>query len=111
MDEVAFSCVVRLAGRRCLRHSADRYESHYGCRSVVMIHRRRNIWPTSDESRSARRAPELETEIVGEVAFSRVVHRAGRQCHRHNNGRYEYHCKEMLVFDRAPSMVVDLACL
>ncbi len=76
-----------------------------------MVHLRNYVWPTSDESQSARRVQEPEMEIVGEVASLGVVLRAGRQYHRHNNDRYEYHCERKLVSGRAHSQVIRLACL
>lgn len=67
-------------------------------RLSVEVHLKEYILHTSDESRFARRAPELEMGIVGEVEFSDVVLRAGRQSHHRSDGRYEYHCGKMSVY-------------
>ena len=50
-------------------------------------------------------------EILDEVEFSCVVLRAVRQCLRHSNDRYEYHCYKMLVFGRAASLDKRMAHL
>ena len=97
VGEVESSCVVHRAARRCLPHSADRYESHYRCRLVIMIRLRRYLWPTFDGSQCAPHAQELETGIVGEVESSCVVHRAARRCLPHSADRYESHYRCRLV--------------